>query len=176
MSVKPISRNLGKLNPNWRGGTTGHPLYEVYMEMRARCERSTHKRFADYGGRGISVCSAWRESFWNFVEDMGERPAGKIASGLTAWTLDRKNNDGNYDPSNCRWATWGEQVSNRRPSAWRGVLRGEKQKNHKLNNSDILKIREEISRGVVQARIAERYEVSASLISKIKKGKAWSWL
>lgn len=112
----------GPGNPNWRGGKMEHPLYWVYSEMIARCSRSTHSRFADYGGRGIQVCDRWRgrEGFWNFVADMGERPEGVGPSGRALWSLDRIDNDGNYEPGNCRWASNGEQSSNRH---WGGPQR-----------------------------------------------------
>lgn len=104
------------INPNWRGGKTAHALYGVYNEMVARCTRPSHPRFADYGARGISVCDRWVADFWNFVADMGERPEGKSAAGRSLWTLDRVNNDGNYEPGNCRWATNYQQNHNRRTS------------------------------------------------------------
>lgn len=102
----------GDRNPNWRGGKSKHPLYNSYHEMVARCTRPTHPRYADYGGRGITVCERWRSDFWAFVSDMGERPPG--------YSLDRIDNDAGYSPGNCRWATPAEQRANRRPERPRG--------------------------------------------------------
>ena len=89
------------------GPATKHPLYKTWATMRERCYRKNRPNFANYGGRGIIVCERWRTSFAAFVADMGPKPSPEHS-------LDRINNDGNYEPGNCRWATWTEQALNRR--------------------------------------------------------------
>jgi hypothetical protein len=87
-----------------------HYLYGVYKSMKARCYRKTSENYIHYGERNISVCEKWLEpknqGFWNFVNDMGERPNG--------YSIDRIDNNGNYEPSNCKWSTKHEQSSNAR--------------------------------------------------------------
>jgi hypothetical protein len=80
-------------------------LYWIWSDMRQRCANSNHRQFADYGGRGVTVCDRW-QVFANFKHDMGERPDGL--------SLDRRDNARGYGPDNCRWATRQEQNSNRR--------------------------------------------------------------
>lgn len=83
----------------------GHALYRTYNGMLTRCYNKNHQAYHRYGERGIDVCNRWRTSFWNFVEDVGERPKGK--------TLDRVDNNLGYSPDNFRWATPKEQGENR---------------------------------------------------------------
>lgn len=85
--------------------------YEIWCAMKARCDNPNHKSFADYGGRGVKVCKRWEESFENFIEDMGFAPPER--------SIDRINNDRNYEKANCRWATSAQQASNRRPRRWK---------------------------------------------------------
>lgn len=90
-------------------GKSGSRTYRAWKEMRKRCAYSNSKTFKDYGGRGIKVCARWN-SFENFLADMGECAEGR--------ELDRLDVNGDYEPSNCRWATRKEQMRNKRNTAW----------------------------------------------------------
>jgi hypothetical protein len=87
-------------------GMRGTPTYVSWLAMKARCLRPGDRSFAEYGGRGITVCDRWRDSFANFLADVGERPPGT--------SIDRIDNSRSYEPGNVKWSTAKEQANNRR--------------------------------------------------------------
>lgn len=104
--IKDRARDLGKCNVSH--GQTGTRLYHIWMGMKARCLCETNKAYSSYGGRGISICKEWADSFEEFHK-------WAVASGYDdTLIIDRENNDGNYEPSNCRWVTYKVSANNRR--------------------------------------------------------------
>lgn len=108
-AARAVQQNVSGIKPH---GMSRSPTYKSWVTMLWRCRDPRDISYPRYGGRGIIVCGRWEPrkggSFLNFLADMGERPEGM--------TLDRRDNDGNYEPSNCRWATKAEQTANRRDS------------------------------------------------------------
>lgn len=110
-----VSRSCGCLTSevtarrNASHGLSGHPLYGTWLHMIHRCTRPDHPGWLDYGGRGIAVCGRWLgdAGVANFIADMGPRPTA-------LHSLDRLDNDGDYEPANCAWTTKGEQARNTR--------------------------------------------------------------
>jgi hypothetical protein len=109
-SCLSCSVKRGRESTSFRHGAAGSARtaeYKIWLSMRRRCDNENQRCWKDYGGRGIKCCERW-DSFENFLEDMGSRPSRNHS-------LHRINNNGNYEPENCMWATLKQQAENKRP-------------------------------------------------------------
>jgi hypothetical protein len=124
-------------------------MYRIWTMMKQRCLNPSAPDYANYGGRGITVCERWKNSFEDFRKDMGEPPSG-------SHTLDRRKNEAGYEPGNCRWATDEEQRNNKRNS-------------HFLTHEGVTKTVAERSRAVgiagvtIRSRLARGWSASRAL-------------
>lgn len=109
---RELGRKLGKASRKHGHARDGKetPEYRIWSNMLSRCNNTNHPNFKHYGQRGIKVCERWH-SFENFIADMGRRPKGNWGK-RPKYSLDRIDNNGNYAPKNCRWATIQQQNNN----------------------------------------------------------------
>lgn len=126
--------------------------YNSWRGAKKRCYNENNTSYKYYGGRGIQVCDRWLNSFENFLTDMGEKPS-------SSHSLDRINNDGDYSPDNCRWATSKEQSSNKRPI--------------KLDSYDVRVIKLLLDKGCSHSYIASLFDVTKQHISEINLNTKW---
>lgn len=143
-------------NPNYlsleQHGMWESPEYRAWSAMKQRCYNHKDKRYKDYGGREIKVCNRWKNSFIAFYKDMGKRPDGL--------TLDRINNDNNYEPYNCRWATSIENSRHRRDIVASVKIANKVRKLHKS--------------GIMPKSISEQLNLSKYIIANILYYEHWS--
>jgi len=132
-------------------GMFGTPTYSTWSSMLTRCENPRSKSYQRYGGRGIKVCERWHK-FSNFIDDMGEKPS----KGMS---IERIDNDGNYEPGNCKWATSAEQARNTRRT--------------RLTEGEVLDLRN----GIVSINdVVDARKCSKSTAYAAKHGRNWGGL
>jgi hypothetical protein len=145
--------NLGRRAYKHGGKLAGKhtPEYLVWVGIKTRCLNPNDPGYKNYGGRGIRVCDLWKDDFGAFLRDMGPRPRGL--------SIGRVDNDGHYEPGNCRWETAEQQARNKRST--------------KLNEKKVFEIRAALSCGARRQELAVQYGVSRATIRRIQLNEIW---
>lgn len=151
-SVKSEKTKLCKTCAKIKHGMTRTDIYRCWQNMKNRCLSQKNKLYYRYGGRGIKICDRWIDSFENFYADMGDIPKGL--------EIDRIDNDGNYEPSNCRWLSRKNNMMNSSTT--------------KLSEDDISIIKTLLLYSKMKLKdIGVLFNVLPPTISQIKTGKRW---
>ena len=141
-----------RINPE-KHGMKKTPEYKVWCDMKSRCNNIKHKSYPRYGGRGITVCERWINSFTAFLEDMSKRPFPKAQ-------IDRIDNDGNYEPNNCKWATHAENLRHTSRT--------------KLTMTKAIKIRAKYKKGnITQKELGAAFGVAEGTIFSVLNQSRW---
>lgn len=135
----------------FKHGKTGTATHNSWKAMLRRCSDPNMQFWEHYGGRGITVCERWKV-FNNFFADMGLRPQGM--------TIERVDNNGNYEPSNCKWGTDAEQARNSR--------------NAKLNSEAVKVLRFMVKKGINKTLLRRLFNISQPTMYKAVNGKSWA--
>ena len=155
--VKETAIKTGKKNTKHNKCNTSE--YTTYKGIKGRCYNTNNKDYPSYGGRGIKVCDRWIESFQNFYDDMGPKPSKKHS-------LDRIDNNGDYEPNNCRWANLEDQNNNRRSNkyiTYNNETLTYAQWSRRLGGSD----------GIVHGRIKRGWDPIKAITTPVRKNNTY---
>lgn len=155
------SKSCNRCNPrNWKHGMSSSRIYKIYIDMLRRVLNPNNSDYPRYGGRGITICDRWLQCFENFYHDMIDGYANNL-------TLDRIDNDGNYEPKNCRWVTKTQQNKNK------GKFYVEYQ-NKKYKIADYIEIMHlNIKQEAFRSRLKAGWSVEKATATPVKKSYRW---
>lgn len=149
---------FGINNPNYKHGETGNKLYFVWQGIKQRILNSNNKKYKDYGGRGITICPEWMLKLTGYLNFRNWALSNGYKDGLQ---IDRKNTNGNYEPSNCRFITNAENCQNKRNNKIKSLEQANKIRELYKTNKYTMK------------NLADEYGISKGYISKLINNKKW---
>ena len=150
----PLSRELKYVRHGHRQAKSDTKEYRVWHGMKKRCNCETDPNYHRYGARGIKVCDAWDQSFKVFIDDMGPCP--------NKYSIERIDNNGNYEPSNCKWATAQEQGQNKRDVY--------------LTKDIVIDMRVKHQKGFTVKQIADSYSFPYNTTYMAVTKRSWKWV